>query len=185
MSKELYEIEFPGFSTKQLNDVRRFIISKVKTLAITEVLISINTTPHDDEVIAHRISQIPILSNPGDFEEVIGNRLTEKNTVIISLDIINNTVENQYILSDSLNVELMGNQQNIEIPFKDIIIGIIQPNQQLRLKALATLGSGSVDSKFSPVSAISIDSDQNLIKLELIGNIDIENLDKAFDEMII
>ncbi|MEM4931276.1 MAG: hypothetical protein QXX21_03525, partial [Nitrososphaerota archaeon] len=57
------KIEFEGVPLAVANAIRRLIISEVPTMAVEEVLIIENSSGMTNEVLAHRISLIPFVSN--------------------------------------------------------------------------------------------------------------------------
>lgn len=57
------KIEFEGVPLAVANAIRRLIISEVPTMAVEEVLIIENSSGMTNEVLAHRISLIPFVSD--------------------------------------------------------------------------------------------------------------------------
>jgi len=57
------KIEFEGVPLAVANAIRRLIISEVPTMAVEEVLIIENSSGMTNEVLAHRISLIPFISD--------------------------------------------------------------------------------------------------------------------------
>lgn len=57
------KIELEGLPLSLANTLRRFVINEVPTMAIEEVLIIENTSAMPNEVLAHRLSLIPFISD--------------------------------------------------------------------------------------------------------------------------
>lgn len=57
------ELELSGLPLAVMNAIRRFTINEVPTMAVEEILIIENTSSMPNDVLAHRISLIPFISD--------------------------------------------------------------------------------------------------------------------------
>ncbi|MEM1584402.1 MAG: DNA-directed RNA polymerase subunit D [Nitrososphaerota archaeon] len=57
------KVELEGLPLAVANTLRRFVINEVPTMAIEEILIIENTSAMPNEVLAHRLSLIPFISD--------------------------------------------------------------------------------------------------------------------------
>lgn len=122
-----------GCNTALANALRRTMISHVETWAIEYVSFKNNTTVLTDEFISHRLALIPL---KGDSNSTKLNFTFDKTA--------DNPVEEWY--SGDMQTE------DLEIPIKNIPIVKVNKGQTLQFTAVAKRGSGSIHSKWSPVS---------------------------------
>ncbi|MCS7140192.1 MAG: DNA-directed RNA polymerase subunit D [Candidatus Nezhaarchaeota archaeon] len=140
-----------GVSSAFVNSLRRTIIAEVPTMAIEDVVILTNTSPLFDEIIAHRLSLIPLTTPkegyvmPKDCE--CGGSGCSKCQARLYLDVkaeYPTIVYAENLLSDDLNVRpVYGNMPIVKL----------EMGQALVLEAYAQLGLGKDHAKWQPVSA--------------------------------
>ena len=120
---------FTNSDSSLINAIRRIIISNIPSLAIDTVVIKENTTNIPDEIICHRIGQIPIIYN-------------EKNkNVGVSLNMIGPCE----VYSRDIKFE----NDLVEIGNKDIIIVKLNKNEKLIFEGLTEEGCAYEHSKWS------------------------------------
>ncbi|GMY30917.1 DNA-directed RNA polymerases I and III subunit RPAC1 isoform X2 [Fagus crenata] len=88
-SKDGLDMEFDmiGIDPALANAFRRILIAEVPTMAIEKVLIKANSSPVQDEVLAHRLGLLPICVDPRLFEYAGNNASNERNTIVFNLKI--------------------------------------------------------------------------------------------------
>jgi len=135
------------------NSLRRIMIAEVPTMAIEDVFMIENSSPMDDEVLAHRLGLIPLKTDldtyvlPEDCEcqSELG---CSKCSVLLTLDVE---------ASDSVQTIYSGEFKSSDpkvIPASDKIpIVKLAPGQRVQLEASARLGRGKTHAKWQPVAA--------------------------------
>lgn len=157
-----------GVDNTFANSLRRTLISNIPTLAIDNIKIKNNTSVINDEMLAQRISLLPLkysnhLDEIGKFELCVK---CPKDVTIMNI----NSSELKYTL-DSNNVTLL---------YDDILLLKLKSMQEVNLEVTCKKSIGKEHSKFSPVSTVSYkkDKDNFVFAVECIGNIDPELLIK-------
>jgi len=127
------------------NAIRRYL-NQIPIIAIDELEISKNDSPLYDETIAHRMGLIPLKMDKS---------INEKTVVNLSL----NVKKEGYVYSGDLS-------GNIKVVYSNIPITFLNKNKEIELIAIAKVGKGNTNSKFSPglmfyrnSTEITIDSD--------------------------
>lgn len=148
------------------NNLRRTLISGVPTLAIDNIIIKNNTSVINDEMLAKRISLLP-LKYSTDLEEIGKFELFVKcppGTDIMCV----NSKEFKYSL----------NSDNVQLLYDDILLCKLKEGQHIEIEATCKKGIGKEHCKFSPVSIVTYkkDKDYFVFTVECIGNIDPELL---------
>lgn len=135
------------------NSLRRIMIAEVPTMAIEDVFVIGNSSPMDDEVLAHRLGLIPlktdldtyVLPEECDCQSEMG---CSKCSVLLTLDVgASDSVRTVY------SGELKSSNPEV-IPVSDKIPVVkLAPGQRVQLEAYARLGRGKTHAKWQPVSA--------------------------------
>lgn len=137
------------------NTLRRILISKVPTMAISDVSVYENTTVFPDEYIAHRLGLIPLDVNPEHFE-FFTNEEAYNNVLHFKLNKINTEKEVINITSNDIEFVPIEGQEHFPVKFKeDVIICKISPGKQLEMTFKAKKGTGEQHAKWSPMSLCS------------------------------
>jgi DNA-directed RNA polymerase subunit D len=131
------ELTIYGIDHTLANSLRRIMISEIETWAIDEIQFIKNSTILPNEYIAHRLGQIPIIS-----EE---NSSSEK---YLELNIKSNNDKIRTWYSESL----IPNDLSTKLPIKGIPLVKTIHSQELHLKAYLKRGTGGIHAKWSPVS---------------------------------
>ena len=155
------------------NTIRRAILSLTPSVAFrtepierSDVVISVNTTPLPNEMIAHRIGMLPICADPVSFNpELYEFRLDVENKGTESLDVRASHIE---VWKKDPTKPL---EEAVRIPTADffppdpvtgdtVLLTRLQPqwnpvapNQRLAFKAKAAVSNGTENSRWSPVAA--------------------------------
>ncbi|MDI9620085.1 MAG: DNA-directed RNA polymerase subunit D [Candidatus Nezhaarchaeota archaeon] len=142
-----------GVSVAFMNALRRTAIAEVPVMAIEDVVVLVNSSPLFDEVIAHRLSLVPLTTPregyvmPKDCE--CGGSGCPKCQARLYLDVKADgplVVYAENMLSDDPGVRpVYGNTP----------IVVLEMGQALTLEAYAQLGLGKDHAKWQPVSACS------------------------------
>jgi DNA-directed RNA polymerase subunit D len=126
------EFMLKGASVPFANLVRRFGIGQVPVFAIDRVTFYENSSAMFDEYLAHRIGQVPLLSDSGRAADEIGFTLeaTGPGTV--------------------LSKDLKSTDAKVKAAITDIPLLRLLEGQNLRLEAKARRGIGRAHAKFQP-----------------------------------
>ncbi|KAK8803279.1 hypothetical protein WA158_000973 [Blastocystis sp. Blastoise] len=170
------------------NTLRRVLIAEVPTLAIDLVKIYENTSPLNDEFIAHRLGLIPLRSkeNPR-FEGMNNQKLctcaTGCKNCCVEFDLNVKCTEGIYNVTSA---DLICRDPHFEPahfqtekdPYRctnGIRIMDLAKGQELRLTATATIGVAKMHAKFSPVST-AVFKYRPIIKInqQLLEEVDID-----------
>lgn len=142
-----------GMPIPIVNSLRRIMIAEVPTMAIEDVFMIENSSPMEDEVLAHRLGLIPlktdldtyVLPEECDCQSELG---CSKCSVLLTLDVE---------ASDSVRTVYSGELKSSDpkvIPVSDKIPVVkLAPRQRVQLEASARLGRGKTHAKWQPVSA--------------------------------
>ena len=145
------ELEFTlsmktGNITSFANTLRRTIISDVETWAIENVIITENTTVLHDEFIAHRLALMPLIVKStfkGDSILLKFEKQADEN------------VSTEYWYSK----DVIPTQQtkDVKMVYSNIPIVKVTKHQRLCFECIAVKGTGSIHSKWSPVSTCTFE----------------------------
>jgi len=142
-----------GMPVPIANSLRRVMVAEVPTMAIEDVFVIENSSPMEDEVLAHRLGLIPlktdldayVLPEECDCKSEMG---CSKCSVLLTLDVA---------ASDSIRTAYSGELKSSDprvVPVSDKIpIVKLAPGQRVQLEAYAKLGRGKTHAKWQPVSA--------------------------------
>lgn len=160
------EIEFciSGVPTCFTNSIRRSVMAEVPTMAIDRIEISNNTSIVFDEMLSHRLGQIPIKVDPDkfDFRTHVSDPLTEKNCIAFTLKVkCPPGPDRMNVYSKDLKWIPVEQQKFIddEVPapvHPDILIAKLNPGQVIDLKVFCLKGCGKEHAKFSPAAPVNI-----------------------------
>ncbi len=134
------------------NTLRRIMIAEVPTLAIEDVIFIENTTPLQDEFIAHRLGLIPITTDLSmlNFKDECSCGGAGCSLCTVSLTLEAETAEDETMVVYSRSLK---SSDPILSPVSDKIPIIkMAPGQRLILEAIAELGRGKEHAKWQPVS---------------------------------
>jgi DNA-directed RNA polymerase subunit D len=140
--------------TSIANALRRTMISKVSTLAINTVSIMENDSILNDEIIAHRIGQIPIKS--------LGTDIT-RFRIELNAECPIHSETPIYVYSEDIKMP-----EEICVVNKKIIILQLRPGEKIKLFGFTESGTGEQHSKWSPCCGTSYEKlDDNLFKFHI------------------
>jgi DNA-directed RNA polymerase subunit L len=141
------------------NAVRRTILAEIENVAIVHenVLVTTNTCPLHDDIIAKRIAMIPLKLSPAEVVAYVPNSLTielhVKNEGKLPLDV---TTENVEVL---LHGRPYPDKKTILPPCPItgdyILITRLQPDQEIKLGATASKGTADMHASYAVVSIAS------------------------------
>ena len=157
------------------NTIRRMIISSTPSVAFrtepaekSEMSISVNTTPLVNEIISHRIGMIPILADytkfePDRYEFILDKENTTKDMIDVfasDFQIFMKNPENP--LEAAVQVPTAQFFPPDPITGETVLITRLRPqwnrsapNEQIRLKAKASISTGQENIRWSPISQCS------------------------------
>lgn len=141
-----------GVDVSFANALRRIMIAEVPCMAINEVVILDNTSPMFDEILAHRLSLIPIRTDLERFsfpdECECGGVGCPRCQVTLILDV--RAEEGPRVVYSG---DLSSSDPFVKPVSDGIPIAKLASNQRIFLEAYARLGRGRDGAKWQPVSA--------------------------------
>lgn len=172
LSEKEITFRLQNVSLAYVNALRRIMIAEVPTMAIEFVTLYENSTPLNDEFIAHRLGLIPLTStNARKFNLPTECTCIDNNdevchvcSVKFSLNVKNDTNEIMDVTTESLipDPDHKGEQKTVapvkykvntgkEVVERDVLIMKLGPRQQLTFDCVAKKGIGKDHIKWSPV----------------------------------
>jgi len=160
------EIYIEGVKQPIVNAIRRYALAKVPAMAVDEVYIFDNTSPLDDEVLAHRLAMVPLTTEQAltKYSEVpleICARCTadeaeerspmeecQKCFAILMLEVENDGSGPIEVYSSSIRSA----DPDVKPVYDDIPIVVLAPNQRISMELRARLGYGYEHAKWSPAT---------------------------------
>jgi len=142
-----------GVGVQTANALRRVMIAEVPSMAIDDVVFVENTSPLQDEVIAHRLGLIPLKTDLDSYVlpeecECHSELGCSKCRVTLTLDA--EAGDTTRIVYSS---EIRSEDPDVTPVSEKIPIAKMAPGQRLRLEAYARLGMGKDHAKWQSVSA--------------------------------
>ncbi|KAM0680539.1 DNA-directed RNA polymerase core subunit rpc40 [Glugoides intestinalis] len=167
------------------NTLRRILISKVPTMAISDVLMYENTTVFPDEYIAHRLGLVPLDVNPEQFDFFI-NEEAYNNVLNFKLNKVNTEKDVINITSNDIEFIPIEGQEHFSVKLKqDVIICKVSPGKQLQMAFTAKKGTGEQHAKWSPVSLCSYKLMPRIILEKVFTGEEAKELQKSFSPGVI
>jgi len=148
-----------GTSATQMNLFRRLIINKVPTMAIDTVEISENSSALYDEMLAHRLGLIPLITDLKSYFLTKECKCKGNGCARCTLDLSLEAEGPKIVYAD----EIKSKDPAIKPAFPKIPIVKLIENQRIRLQAKATLGEGKDHVKHIPALVFY----QNFPKIEI------------------
>lgn len=141
-----------GTNAAFMNTLRRIILSEIPTMAVDDVVIIENSSPLQDEFLAHRIGLIPLKTDLDTYN--LPENCTCKsefgcNLCRVSL-VLEAEAEDHTITAYSSDFK-SENPSIVPVSNK-IPIAKLAPGQKIRLEAYARLGKGKDNARWQPVS---------------------------------
>lgn len=174
--ENILEFELQHCDVSIANALRRIMLADVPCVAIDDVYIKSNTGVMQDEMLAHRLGLVPIF-HPGianfhryDREDTRCVKNTE-NTLVFRLDVKCNAADLRVGINDCMYKEVttkdlhwipqteddqkLHEKDRPKCMLPDIVITRLGRGQAISLEAHATLGTGAMHAKWSPVATAS------------------------------
>lgn len=187
-------LRLKGIDRSYANAIRRIAVSQVPTMAIDDVVILENSSVMFDELVAHRLGLIPLLTDLGrynlpeecDCKSALG---CQKCRVLLVLD-----AEATDKVKTVTSADLVSEDPETKPVSGAIPIVKLAPGQKVKLEAYARLGRGSEHAKWQATSAsVLIETgkpDEFELYIESVGSIpageiftrSIERLKKSLEE---
>lgn len=166
------DLEWKNVSSIFLNTLRRIMISDIPTIAIDKIELEENSSPMNDEFMAHRIGLIPIQCD----EEISNISYQHECSCSSGCSVCNfefflekENKDNDDLVgvysSDLVPVLTSTNNFNVvsyPIFERGILICKLAKGQKIKLKAIAIKGTGKEHSKWSSVSCVSFVDKPNI-----------------------
>lgn len=155
-----------GLSVAYLNTLRRTVMDYVPTLAIENVEIRKNSSILYDEVIAHRLGLLPIVTEPGTYSFRVDGESGLGSELVLTLSAKGPC---------TVYAEMIKSKDSKAIPThgKTPIVKLLK-DQELEFEAKAILGCGITHAKWSP----------GLVYYEYQADVTVDNSAQELDEHI-
>lgn len=135
-----------GTNPVMANTLRRMIVNEVPTLAIEEVTFSKNSSALYDEMIAHRLGLVPLITNLKEYnlkeECTCKGKGCAKCTVNFSLNITGPCT----VYAEEIKFK----DPEVKVAYPKLVIAKLLKGQNLECVGFAVLGQGKTHIKFSP-----------------------------------
>ena len=141
--KASLKLRIKGYDLDMINALRRFCLVEVPVLAIDDVVILENSSLMYDEVLAHRLGLIPIVT-PHKYLEGGEDGVQ----VMLVLDARAGTVTRTIYSGELVSAE----DREVKPASAEIPIAELAPGQSIKLEAYAKLGRGKVHAKWQATS---------------------------------
>jgi len=141
-----------GVDAALMNALRRAMVAEVPSMAIDEVVVIENSSMLHDEILAHRLGLIPLVTDLDSYnlpEECSCNSEMGCNLCRVSLTL---DVEAAESVKTVYSGDLVSENPNIRPVSERIPIVKLAPDQRLKIEAYARLGKGEKHAKWQPVS---------------------------------
>jgi DNA-directed RNA polymerase subunit D len=148
-------LRIQGFDLSLVNAIRRFAMAEVPVLAIDDVVILENTSPIYDEVIAHRLGLIPLITPPGKYpspEECMDEKEKIASNVMLVLE-AEASDESRTVYSGEL---ISPEDPEVKPISPKIPIAKLAPGQKIKLEAYARMGKGKEHAKWQPTTVSTL-----------------------------
>jgi DNA-directed RNA polymerase subunit D len=142
-----------GISTPIANALRRIMIAEVPSMAIDDVIVIENSSPMNDEILAHRLGLIPLKTDLDSYflpEDCTCQSELGCNQCSVTLTL---EVDAKESIRTVYSKELVSSNPDITPVNDKIPILKLACNQSVRVECYARLGKGKVHTKWQPVSA--------------------------------
>ncbi|MEM0493740.1 MAG: DNA-directed RNA polymerase subunit D [Thermofilum sp.] len=153
-------VELEGVTPALANSIRRALIAEVPVLAIDEVIVAENSSVLWDEMIAHRLSLIPLKMSEETYDALLDCYLRgEDCSVIFTLE-EKASERARTVLSGHLRFEGVEGVAappeafQVEPVSKNIPVVKLAKGQGISLTAIARMGVGREHAKWQPVAAV-------------------------------
>ena len=151
-----------------INTFRQYLISETPSLAIDFVEILSNESPLPDELLAHRLGLLPLLTiDPAEFVEPMQCSCSDycsKCAVLFAMDFC--ATHSAVITSDALekSAEYTANCPGAETTvFAGMPLTKVRANARVELRAIARVGRGREHAKFSPVVVAAYHTEKDVV----------------------
>lgn len=146
------ELTLPGVYLSWANAVRRFLLGRIPALAIDELTIRSNVSMYSDEVLAHRVGQIPVRFRDGEPPPVHFENAFFKLSVYVPEDAPQSVtrVSSSMLESTSPHVKLAFSADTAT----DVTLCHLAPGQSVEFMGKLATGTGVMHTKFAAVSLV-------------------------------
>lgn len=141
-----------GVDAALMNALRRAMVAEVPSMAIDEVVVIENSSMLHDEILAHRLGLIPLVTDLDSYnlpEECSCKSEMGCNLCRVSLTL---DVEATESVKTVYSGDLVSENPNIRPVSERIPIVKLAPDQRLKIEAYARLGKGEKHAKWQPAS---------------------------------
>ncbi|RDE16911.1 MAG: DNA-directed RNA polymerase subunit D [Candidatus Thorarchaeota archaeon] len=143
-----------GVDVAFANAIRRTMLTRLPAMAIDEVLVLENTSVMFDEMLAHRMGLIPLVTDYGSYNLPEECDCEGKGCSLCQCTL---TLEKQAgdVEETVYSRDLVSQDPKVVPTSGDIPLVKLAPHQHLIIEAYARLGRGVENAKFQPVSTVS------------------------------
>lgn len=136
------------------NALRRTMLTRVPAMTIDEVLVLENTSVMYDEILAHRLGLVPLVTDLESYNLPEECDCEGKGCSLCQCTL---TLEKESGSEDLVvfSGDLVSQDPKVIPATNDIPLVKLAPNQRLIIEAYARLGTGAENAKFQPVSTVA------------------------------
>lgn len=168
LTEELVKFKLSNTHLSMANSLRRVMLAEIPTMAIHWVNIEDNSSPLDDQFLAHRLGLVPLISKTENkYTEyracACNGEMCDDCTVRFVLDVEN--PDSEFKLVTTADLELPSDARNKDVlPFhqgtddneltRPIVLVKLGKSQRVKLDCTARKGIGKEHAKWMPVSTV-------------------------------
>ena len=141
-----------GTDAAFMNTLRRIMLTEVPCMAIDDIFIVENSSVFDDEILAHRLGFVPLVTDLDSYnlpEECTCKSELGCNLCRVTLTLDAEATDGKKTLYSG---DLVSENPNIKPVSDKILIAKLAPDQRIKLEAYARLGKGKNHAKWQPIS---------------------------------
>ncbi|NWF97165.1 MAG: DNA-directed RNA polymerase subunit D [Candidatus Thorarchaeota archaeon] len=152
--KDLIHFLIEGVDVAFANALRRTMLTRLPAMAIHEVLVLENTSVMYDEILAHRLGLVPLVTPLEDYNLPSECECEGKGCSLCQCTLtLEKEAGNQEVVVYSR--DLSSQDPKVVPATGDIPLVKLAPNQRLIIEAYARLGTGLEHAKFQPVATVA------------------------------
>jgi DNA-directed RNA polymerase subunit L len=149
------KLEIKNVHFSFLNSIRRILLTEIPTMTIEKVILEKNSSCMNEDMIAHRLSLLPLVCpniNRFKFQRECSCKMgCIQCEAEFTMEVHSGDQKSGIYCSDLISKHNLCNVLTYPFEKNGILLLRLEPNEEVKLKAIAVKGTGSVHSKFSSV----------------------------------